>query len=138
APDHAAEPAATNGRPPAEAEVDTSFMEHLRALEREAPGLVQDVLGLFLEDVPGQLAALQEALLEGDPQRLSEGAHKLKGTTATMGMQRISGLAAELEARTRQGTMEGSEELVRAITTEYELVRPLLVSVQAHGLSVQN
>jgi HPt (histidine-containing phosphotransfer) domain-containing protein len=54
-------------------------------------------MDLFLRTLPVQLAALRDAIECGDANMLRRGAHKLRGSSGTIGAMRVSGLCARLE-----------------------------------------
>ncbi len=81
----------------------------LRGLQEEGePDVLEELIGLFFEEAPPKLAALREAIEEGDARAVERVAHTLKGSSGSMGAPRMSALCGELE---RVG---GSEDLTRA------------------------
>lgn len=110
--------------------LDASAIAELRALADGDPGLLVDVLDLFLEDAPQRLAELGEALGGGDAERLGRAAHGLKSSSAYVGAAGLAGACRELEALGRAGSLEGAPQLVRRCTEEYERARAALCALR--------
>lgn len=83
------------------------------------PGILEELLGMFLEQAPERMGRLEAALAAGDSGVLEREAHSLKGTAATLGMSRLQGRAREVERLGREGVshlaMEAVEELRSAL-----------------------
>ena len=62
------------------------------------------VLAMFLKNFPDRLDSLSRAWQTHDSEMFKQTAHKLKGTSATFGAERFSGLCAELEKHIEQST----------------------------------
>ena len=67
---------------------------HLMAQAMQDPLLAEEVLGLFLTQLPQLLEALGAA---GTPETWRSAAHALKGAAAAIGAPRLQALAMELE-----------------------------------------
>ena len=61
--------------------------------EAGAPDLLEELIELFLADVPPQLVALRKAAEADDAQSVERIAHTLKGSCANMGAVRMETLA---------------------------------------------
>ena len=61
--------------------------------------LLGELVSVFLQECPAQLAAVREAVQRQDPQGLQRTAHLLKGSVATFGSNPALELVARLEAR---------------------------------------
>lgn len=62
-----------------------------------SPTFALDVMAAFQADANDALVAMRNALEHGDAKSLALAAHGLKGTSATLGAQKLAGLSAELE-----------------------------------------
>jgi HPt (histidine-containing phosphotransfer) domain-containing protein len=60
--------------------------------------LLADLLGLFLEDCPATLSALEKAVQAVDAEGTRRGAHSLKGSASNMSAHAVVASAAALEA----------------------------------------
>ncbi|MBQ5320091.1 MAG: Hpt domain-containing protein [Oscillospiraceae bacterium] len=66
----------------------------------------------FLARFPDEdrITPIHEAIAEKDYEKLLAAAHKLKGVSANLGMTNLSGKAAEIVTKVRNGFYEGFEE----------------------------
>lgn len=62
-----------------------------------------DLIGLFVEELPNRVEAIEQALASGDWAGLSRLAHQLRGAGAGYGFEPISDSAAELEDTAQYG-----------------------------------
>ncbi len=78
---------------------------------------VRELIATYLADTPPQLAAMTAAVDADDAAALVRPAHTLKSSSATVGANRLSVLARELEMAGRSGSLEpavhGTLEAVR-------------------------
>lgn len=84
------------------------------------PGLVQELLKMFQDDVPARIAALHTALGSLDAEQTLQEAHQLKGSLATMGLVRFADMAARIEVHAREGHLEQAPALAEALPAAYE------------------
>ena len=109
--------------------VDQAVLDRLRELnEDDEPDIVTELIDLFLRDTPPRLAALKDAISEGDAQALSQTAHTLKGSSASLGATRLAALNAELEKKASYGSLEDASRLLAQLDNEFERVRHVLES----------
>ena len=109
--------------------VDQAVLDRLRELnEDDEPDIVTELIDLFLRDTPPRLAALKDAIKEGDAQALSQTAHTLKGSSANLGATRLAALNAELEKKASHGSLEEASRLLAQLDNEFERVRHVLES----------
>lgn len=83
------------------------------------PGLVQELLTLFQEDVPVRIAALRTALGSLDAEQTLQEAHQLKGSLGNMGLVRFADLTARIEVHAREGHLEQAPALAEALPAAY-------------------
>jgi CheY-like chemotaxis protein/HPt (histidine-containing phosphotransfer) domain-containing protein len=115
------------------AETDAIDLGALEQLQGPEPGsdFVCALIGEYLEEAAENLRALREAVRSGDARRTRSEAHRLKGSSASVGAQRLAGLCAELEERGREGTLEGAEALADRIEVAFETARAKLSEYKA-------
>ncbi|HZC02467.1 MAG TPA: response regulator, partial [Gammaproteobacteria bacterium] len=109
--------------PAAVAVLDRTVLTELRNNLQEA---FSKVIEVFLEDMPSYQSALKTAISEGDARRLTEVAHTLKGSSKTLGANRLVAVSKQLEVLGRSGSTEGAMPLFEAFTGEYARVRAAL------------
>ena len=61
-------------------------LDQLRSLERERPGLIKELIRLFVADAPKQMRLLEGAYRERDPERLRQSAHFLRSGALALGL----------------------------------------------------
>jgi CheY-like chemotaxis protein len=88
--------------------------------------LVQEVIALFLEQSPRQLAAVAAAVAEGASGRLAESAHLLKGTCLAIEATQLVELAGTLELLGRSGTLDPAGPMVEALARALDATMALL------------
>jgi HPt (histidine-containing phosphotransfer) domain-containing protein len=78
--------------------LDAERIDVLRKLEGDGnPGLVAQIVHLFVDGLPEQLEAIGAALRSGKPDQVRRIAHLLGGAAAGVGACRVRRLAADLE-----------------------------------------
>src|SRR5688572_29918279 len=85
-------------------------------------GLLQNVVALFEEDCPGQMARIADAIEAGDAQALVAAAHTLKGSLLVLSADRASAAALELEKLGRQSQLNGTAEWLAILEAEVAAV----------------
>jgi HPt (histidine-containing phosphotransfer) domain-containing protein len=73
--------------------------------------IINEIINLFLEDYPEVLNSLEKAINNSDFQRLTQVAHKYKGTVSAMFDDELKELVQKLEQKGKQNTLEGAIEL---------------------------
>ncbi len=82
-----------------------------------------EILALFLEHAPKQMATLKQALDTNDAARLEQQAHTIKGAAANVGAGRMRDCAARLEDAGREQKLENATETFGELEDEFERVR---------------
>ena len=91
---------------PITANLDLEVMDQLLDLDDGELGLLEEMLGLYKEDTPGRIDAVQAALESGELGDMADVAHAVKGSAGTMGAPKVRAVAALLEAAGRLGKSE--------------------------------
>jgi HPt (histidine-containing phosphotransfer) domain-containing protein len=77
--------------------------------------LLREMLTLFLNGYRDQLALIRTAILDNDPAALTRAAHRMKGTLSVFAIPELTNSAAELEARGKERTLDGTEQLLESL-----------------------
>lgn len=77
--------------------------------------LLKELVVLFLETTPPQLATLTTAVATGDADTARNEAHSLKGSAGALGATKIRDLAAAIEVISTHGPLESAGSLVGSI-----------------------
>jgi len=107
----------TPGSTTTEAAMDTVMpmdLTYLRELVGGDEEVMGEILDLFMEDAPRQIAALGEAITRGNWQEAQRLAHTLKGSASNVGAEPLRQAAWSLE----QNTKGGAEGETRGAVTE--------------------
>jgi HPt (histidine-containing phosphotransfer) domain-containing protein len=100
APDH--DPASAAGEAYLE-HLDLDTMDQLLGLDDGELGLLEEMLGLFKEDTPDRIVAIEHTIQTGEMAEMADVAHAVKGSAGTMGVPKVRAVAAQLEAAGRLG-----------------------------------
>jgi CheY-like chemotaxis protein len=109
------------------AALDRGMLATLYELEqRSQPGLLTRLMTLYLEETPAQLAALHEAVAQGDAGRVEQAAHALKSSSAQLGATRMAGLSAGLQQAGARQELGRAAAQVDELVSEFIHVRAAL------------
>ena len=87
--------------------LDPQVLEQLRQLEAERPGLMKELIRLFVADAPKQMRLIDGAYGRRDPELLRQSAHFLRSGSLALGLN-------DLAAFTKSD-LRGDEELRRLL-----------------------
>jgi CheY-like chemotaxis protein len=109
--------------------VDLGMLRKLRVTQSAGePDIVAEVIALFLQDAPGRVAAIREAVTRGDLAGAARTAHTLKGSAGHLGAKTLGALCARFEEKVRGGAAFNVTFAVTAIADELERVRVALAA----------
>jgi signal transduction histidine kinase/DNA-binding NarL/FixJ family response regulator/HPt (histidine-containing phosphotransfer) domain-containing protein len=117
------EPAPSEPAPsePAPYDIDEAVLADLFELEREGPpGLVADLMEMFLQDTPAEIALIHRMVEKGDAGGLAKAAHKLKGSGLSLGLKPLAAVCLALEQHGNAGLVAGAEPFLLRLQTEFE------------------
>jgi two-component system, sensor histidine kinase and response regulator len=127
----AAAPAATPA-PPAGASINRHALDAIRALSADkGEALLQRVLHAFIDDTPGHLATLRDAIAARNAGSVRKVAHSLKSSSANVGADTLAQLSKDMEQLGRNDTTSGAAALLAAMEREFTAVRGTLSSMFA-------
>ena len=112
-------PAPSTAVPSALPVIDPAIRQELEAVG--GPDLPVQLLAMFLEDAPRQLAAVRGALNTGDHAVSRANAHSMKGAAASIGACRVEATAKAVEHAARSGEdqkLPALVDLLEAALTE--------------------
>ena len=72
-------------------------LDQLRLLERERPGLMKELIRLFVGDAPKQMRLIEAAYHKRDPEGLRQAAHFLRSGALALGLGWLAEQAGNLE-----------------------------------------
>ena len=83
-------------------------------------GLVQELIVLYQEDIPGRVALLQKAIEGGDLRRTMAEAHGLKGALGNLGLLRFARLVEQIETEAQGGRLDAALPMSGHLQAAYE------------------
>lgn len=93
--------------------MDWNRLEALRPLQRPGkPDVVQQMVQVYLKNADALMQSLNAALVHQDRESMTRAAHSLKSTAATIGATGLSNLAADMEAKFRNGQFDLAANLI--------------------------
>ncbi|MEO6171958.1 MAG: Hpt domain-containing protein, partial [Arenimonas sp.] len=84
------------------------------------PNLRDGLLKLYFENAPELISQMKLALSQNDIEALHRTSHSLKSTSANMGLDYLSQLAAKLDDSSRSKRLEDIPQMVDALLCEHE------------------
>jgi two-component system, sensor histidine kinase and response regulator len=109
--------------------VSPPAIARLRELgEPNGPDLLGELIGMYLADAPRFMTELRQAVAASDCRSVMDTAHKLKGSSANLGAERLEEICRELEQIARAGALEGAEGLLEKMNREFVVVRTVLTA----------
>jgi HPt (histidine-containing phosphotransfer) domain-containing protein len=91
--------------------------------------LLQELVRIFLDDFPRQLAEIRQAIAARDASRLSRAAHSLGGAVANFGAEPAHEAARRLEAISARTDMARAPAAAAELEQALERLRPALLAV---------
>lgn len=88
--------------------------------------MLGELIAIFLQNTPGLLEDMRQAVAAGDARALQLAAHTLKSSSATLGAAVLSDLCQDLEAQASAGNMSNAPAKVAAAVTEFARVSGVL------------
>jgi HPt (histidine-containing phosphotransfer) domain-containing protein len=126
-------PALPTPTPPTPAPIDRATVERLRVLQ---PGVVGELIGIFLAHAPAQLAAIRAAAASGEHAVLRRAAHTLRGDAAAWGARPLEHACREIEDLALAGAAGGYDRPIGVVASELARVSEALRTIDAPVQSV--
>lgn len=93
--------------------------------------LMSELIALFLDDAPTQIAAIRAAIAAEDPLELKATAHSLKGAATTLAAGCVSAAAHQLELLGAAGVVEGAATRFMELEEAFARLRERLATLPA-------
>jgi len=74
--------------------------------------LLQELINLFHDSSASDLAKIKEGAARDNPAMMGDASHSIKGAAASLGIESIRAVAAELEEAGRSGDLDGAKKLL--------------------------
>ena len=82
--------------------------------------IITEIADAICEDTPRSMEKIMAAIREKDFANLTLYAHRIKGTTATIGAQTVAEITAQLEQAGKQEYLETAESLIKQVQAEVD------------------
>jgi PAS domain S-box-containing protein len=118
----AAAPAQADAAP--ETVIDQQRIDQLRELQDEdTPTIAADIIRLFINDSPGHLEAIANALAERDAKKVQATCHRFLSSIENLGAIRMRTPCMELERMGKEGVLNGGGTLLAELEKEFGTAR---------------
>ena len=111
------------GRPTVDRAYQFVNLNILNQLNQEFGGGVDILIEKFLQQIPKRLKDIEQAVEQKKPDQLAISAHKVKGTAATFGAEKLSQLARELESVGSEGEIPKKMKQLKTLKAEIKGVK---------------
>ena len=114
----------------APAEVETTLIqtigpidvEHLDELESSVGSAFTRMVEVYVEDLPGQISSLEQAINDRDAEQIKQCAHSIKGSSKNFGANELAAVAKELEDMGREGEIDEAHTRMLMLFDEVDRV----------------
>ena len=89
----------------------------------------REIIGMFLEDLPGQIESMEDAVKKGDPVLVQRLAHTIKGASASVGAVALQKAALEMEKAGKSGDMGKAAGMLDAVKETSEILKKILKKI---------
>ena len=72
-------------------------LDQLKKLREELPGVMEEVMGLFIADAPVQMRQIEQAYADANPEALRQSAHYLRSGALALRLEWVAEQAHRLE-----------------------------------------
>ena len=106
-------------------------LDELRDLDPGNTAYLDRAIGNFVRNTPDTLAAIRQAVADGDAPTLKQVSHKLAGGALNLGVMAAGRTAQQIELVADTGATAGAVELTDQLETDLETGRTALLAYQA-------
>lgn len=111
---------------PSQNVIDPQAIADLRALNPDDPQFLRELVDLFVQDVPGRLAEIEQALATQDAVLLTRAAHTIKGSCSNFGATQLKQISHEMEMQGKAGSFAEAAASLVTLRAEFALVAETL------------
>jgi HPt (histidine-containing phosphotransfer) domain-containing protein len=90
--------------------------------------MVVEIIKAFLDDMPGQIAALRTYVENGRADKATAQAHKIKGAAANIAARALQDAAYDMETAAGTGDMETLNALMPELEARYSRLKKIIES----------
>ena len=109
--------------------LDQRVLNDIRALDEEgSPCILDEIIGIYLQEAPGQLVQMHTALASCDALALGNTAHGFKSASQNVGATHLGELCRQLERHCKANELALANPLVSEIEQHFLAIRHLLMA----------
>jgi HPt (histidine-containing phosphotransfer) domain-containing protein len=108
--------------------IDPEAWEKMKAMTE--PAFLVELIDVYLNDSPELINQMRAGMASGNLEMVRRAAHSLKSNSASFGANRLAEAARELEMRTKNGSLDGTETMIEAVEVEYARLLPRLMELK--------
>ncbi len=90
---------------------------------RGEKNFVSEILQIYCENAEKQISALKSDIQNRDAESITRRAHSLKGSSANVGLEKLTGLFEDLQMQATSGNWERIEYLITEIIEKFEFIK---------------
>jgi HPt (histidine-containing phosphotransfer) domain-containing protein len=124
-------PRAASDTAPDEGTISLPRIKRLRGSLPGKDSLIDELIDLFVSDLPGRLAAITQAVQSADARALMLHAHALRGGAANFGACRLDELCEKLEEIARLGVLGEAPAMLDGLEHASLEVRDALLALKS-------
>lgn len=115
--------------------LDPQILEQLRLLDAERPGLMKELIRLFVADTPKQMRLIDGAYGRRDPELLRQSAHFLRSGSLALGLNDLAERALHFEHLPLEdyGSKDNDAGLVQLRAEVHRVLLALLTLMKSGG-----
>ncbi|MBI5275336.1 MAG: response regulator [Burkholderiales bacterium] len=107
--------------------IDENVLRELASLDQPGPPLMlRGLVADYLNEAPGSLSAIKLHYQQGDAAELGRRAHRLAGTSASLGASAVAEVCARIENQALAGNLESMPALIDELELRFTRTRPAL------------
>jgi HPt (histidine-containing phosphotransfer) domain-containing protein len=111
--------------------LDMSVVDELLSLTDDGdPELLLDLIGMFLDDGPHKVQAVESGLADRDFEKMERAAHSLKGSSGNLGARFVQETCEQLQLATRRQDLERSRLLAPQLQQHFAEARLALENLR--------
>jgi PAS domain S-box-containing protein len=110
----------------ADSPLNLNRLKELQSVLGEPDGFLQELIDIFLSEVPKRLESIEQALQSGDAEGVQAAAHTLKGMAGNLGADQLTQLSSLLEQAGINGELDECAELFEEVRVEFQKLQEFL------------
>ncbi len=109
--------------------IDPQAIEDLRALNPEDPAFLKELIDLFIQDVPGRIAEIEQGIANKNSELLTRAAHTIKGSCSNFGAANLREISHTMEMQGKASDFAAAATSLVTLRADFALVAAALQKV---------